>query len=291
MPVTLEELRTRVQPWLEPVSPEAPAGKSAKLEPAYERLAAEVAKLESPNGGKIDWEQVVANGQQILRTTSKDLLIVCYIAYGQLVTQGLGGFAEGLSTLTQLMEQYWPALFPEQARMRARVNALSWLLERSRLALTGRIIAASERDGVEGLEEVARRLSEVGREKFGSQVPAFGPLLSALEQLRRSLPEPQAPATEAPPAPTAAPAGPAGATDPAEAGNFLWDVGNSLISTAHLLRRANTTDPAAYRVLRIGLWLHLQQPPGGGSNGRIPIPPVPPSRRSQLEQMAQHGKW
>src|SRR5262249_41292955 len=58
-----------------------------------------------------------------------------------------------------------------------------------------------------------------------------------------------------------------------------------------LLRRANTTDPAAYRVLRIGLWLHLQQPPGGGSNGRIPIPPVPPSRRSQLEQMAQHGKW
>src|SRR5262249_27191171 len=211
--------------------------------------------------------------------------------YGQLITGGLSGFAEGLETLTELIEQYWPSLFPEQARMRARVNALTWLLERSRVALNGRTVAAPEREALESLEAVAGRRSDVAREKFGPQAPAFGALLSALEQLRRSLPDESAPPSEAAVPAPAASATPSGVTDPAEAGNFLWDIGSSLIATAHVVRRANSADPLSYRVLRTGLWLHFQRLPGDGTNGRIPIPPLPPARRSQLEQMSQHAKW
>jgi type VI secretion system protein VasJ len=166
----------------------------------------------------------------------------------------------------------------------------------------------------------AARLAEVARQKFEANGPAVRPLLESVQRLKASLPAeappppppppPQPkPTTTVPPPPAiapvtapvaapvaapapavemptvAAPAGPEAVTD------FLRQTGSALLNAANTLRRAVATDPQSYRMLRVGLYLHLVQPPPSDAAGKTSIPPPPPSLRTQLEKMAQNGKW
>jgi type VI secretion system protein VasJ len=296
MPLTPQDLKERAQPWVQPISSEAPAGKPAKLDPAYESILSEVAKLESPVGGSVNWPKIVEAGGELLKKNSKDLLIASYLAYGLYATRGLSGLVEGTSTLAELLEGYWDTLFPEVTRLRARSNAMGWFLQRTATALAHPDLRVEDRDLVSGLELAARRLAEVSRDKFGANGPAFGPLMQSLERLKASLPEESPSAQAGAGAPQAkatsdrlSPA-PAALTDPANAIDYLREVGSSLVSAAEAIRRANPADPLSYRLLRTALWLHIQQLPAGG-NGRSPVPPIAAPLRAQLEKMAASAKW
>jgi type VI secretion system protein VasJ len=141
----------------------------------------------------------------------------------------------------------------------------------------------------------------------------MSPILEAAARLRASLPEKKPPPPPAPPAPTngaagstspgpqaagpsgapssfAAPAPPAAPQNAEGAADFLLKVGNGLTGTAALLRRANPADPAPYRLARVGIWLHLAQPPPSNAN-RTSIPPPPAALRTQLERMSENAKW
>jgi type VI secretion system protein VasJ len=293
MPFTLQDIRERAQPWIQPISSDAPAGKPAKLDPTYESIVKEVAKLESPVGGSVNWPKIVESGGELLRKNSKDLLIACYVAYGLYATRGLNGLVEGTSALAEMLESYWSSLFPEVTRVRARSNAMGWFLQRTATALAQPDVRVEDRDLVDALELAARRLADVSREKFGTNGPAFGPLTQSLERLKISLPQAsgasETPAATAPSASIAA-AAPAALSDPASAVDYLRELGNSLVGAAEIIRRANSADPLSYRLLRTGLWLHIQQLPAG-ANGRSPVPPTPAPLRSQLEKMVANAKW
>src|SRR5712692_2014296 len=166
MDPTLEELRKRAQPWIQPISVEAPSGKSAKFEPGYESIVREVAKLESPGASPVNWDRVVDVGGALLKTTCKDLLIACYVFYGLYATRGLNGLVEGMSALAELLDQYWVALFPEVSRPRARLNAVSWFLQRTAVTLAGAQNTPVDREIVDALELATQRLVAVTREKF-----------------------------------------------------------------------------------------------------------------------------
>src|SRR5688500_17441841 len=131
MPLTMDEVRTRALPLINPIDPAAPAGKAANFEPAFEAVTTEMATLESPTGSPVDWARVLDQSQQILKTQSKDLRIASYLAYALYEQKELAGLCEGLVVVTGLLEQYWQNLYPELTRLRARSNALTWLLERA----------------------------------------------------------------------------------------------------------------------------------------------------------------
>ncbi|MCA9689811.1 MAG: type VI secretion system protein TssA [Myxococcales bacterium] len=95
---------------------------------------------------------------------------------------------------------------------------------------------------------------------------------------------PAKPLAPLPDAPSEAPA------TAAEAVAFLIKLGATLTSTASLLRAANPATPAAYRLLREGLYLHMDGPPPA-EGGRTKIPALPETRRSRLEAMRAHSKW
>jgi type VI secretion system protein VasJ len=73
--------------------------------------------------------------------------------------------------------------------------------------------------------------------------------------------------------------------------DFLRQTGTALVNAAGTLRRAVATDPQSYRMLRVGLYLHLVQPPPADASGKTSIPAPPPTLRTQLEKMAANGKW
>jgi type VI secretion system protein VasJ len=83
------------------------------------------------------------------------------------------------------------------------------------------------------------------------------------------------------------PAPPAAGED---ASDWLFRVGEALVGQARRLREASSASPAAYRLLRVGLWLHLDAaPPGPG--GRTSLPALPANLVSNLGLLTRNRNW
>jgi type VI secretion system protein VasJ len=309
MPLAPEELVKGVQAWLEPVSAEAPAGKNARYDPDYEKVLGEIAKLEAPAGGAVDWVQVEKLGGGILQKKAKDLLMAAYTGDAFFaIKRAMGGLLNGVVLLTELLDRFWDGLFPDLTRIKARANALGWFLQRTTIALGTLKVSRADADTVEALVSAGQRLAELARTKFAGGGPAFGPLLEALERLKLQLPPEAPPAPPAPAAPAATTSAPAStpsapgsvsASAPApppppasgeDIGNYLNGVGDALVASAANLRHANLADPLPYRLLRTGVWLRVSQLPPL-DNGRTSIPPLAPGLRTQLDTLAANGKF
>lgn len=302
----LEALRARASAWTGPISADTPAGRSTRQEPDYERIVNEVSKLESPAGGDVSWGEVVERAGALLCKDSKDLRIAAYFAYGLFATQGLGGAATGMTVMGELLERYWPTLFPEADRARARVNAVAWLVERLARTLPGAKASGVSPADVAALSASSRWFSEVARARFAASTPAFTRLLEGVEQLRAVLPAPKPAPAPAPPPKAAPSTSPAPETPPAVvslatvppalasadgAAEFLRGMGTALLNAAAVLRKASGMDPRAYELSRTGLWLHLRALPAAGAEGRTPVPPLRPGLREQLEKLAANARW
>jgi len=176
---------------------------------------------------------------------------------------------------------------------------LQWFVEKTTIAL-GRASPPGKLEEAEALEVAARRLSQLAREKLGELCPAFGPVLDPVAALKAAATPPEQ-APSAPQAPTSSPEqasphpdAPASAAPPpaagADPGEFLGNVGSSLVDVAAALRQADASDPQAYRILRVGLWLHMPAaPPATGGRTQIPAPPE--GLRAKLATIAQNQVW
>ncbi|MCA9711200.1 MAG: type VI secretion system domain-containing protein, partial [Myxococcales bacterium] len=110
------------------------------------------------------------------------------------------------------------------------------------------------------------------------------------------------PAPVAAPAPAAAPAPPpkpaaamptvtADISSADDVRKYLLETGRAMVKAANLLRRAQLSSPAAYRLMRTGVWLHLDGAPPAGAGNKTQIPPLPAARRQQLGLMQSNEKW
>ena len=224
-----EAAKGRAEAWLTPIPGASAAGEDARYDPLHEEIRAEAAKLDSPTTGMPNWEKLVKDAQKLTSTKSKDLLIESYAAYGLFQTEGLLGLAVGLYVLSESMDRFWEGLFPPAARLRARVNAISWLTERLDTTLPETPVGPNDHAAVEALDAAVKRLREVVTAKFADEAPGLRPVADAVERLKMSLPEraqepssdtepPPPPGAEATAAPAASPAPAAeGAPPPAEA--------------------------------------------------------------------------
>jgi type VI secretion system protein VasJ len=315
-----ESFSERAQAWLAPISTEAPCGAPVRQHPTYEAVFTEVAKLESPTGDSVRWEEVVQGAGELLKTATKDLWLGSYFAYGLYATEGFSGAITGTTLLAELTERYWDGLFPDLKRVRSRGLAVSWYVQHLARVLSTAPAGSVAAEQVDALASAVSRLGEVSRARMAAHSPAIGPLMSSLQRLRgepAAAPTPAAPAAPAEPAPAQAAAAPTPSAPPpptpapakaapvpqlpaaptAELGSaegatdFLRNVGTSLASAAGLLRRANPADALAYRILRTGLWLHVAQLPPLGANGRTSIPPLPAPLRTKLDKLAGNARW
>jgi type VI secretion system protein VasJ len=164
-------------------------------------------------------------------------------------------------------------------------------------------LTANDRERVERLVAAAKRFAAVTRDKFGEQAPGLRPLLDNAERLKVSLPAPAAPAPVAQPqapqtgaqstaAAASMPAAPsASLASAADSVEFLRKIGESLADAGGTLRRADPKDAAAYRAVRVGLYLHLANPPPAQQGNRTAVPAPPAAMRAQLDTLTQNQKW
>ena len=290
-----------------PVSDDAPAGSSARYEPEYEALEAEVAKLQSMSGEQPDWKQVVAAGTTILKDKSKDLLAASYLTRGLFATDGYAGLAAGLSIIRDMIDTHWDALFPAAKRMRARANALGWLTGQLGRVVEGSKPSASDREAVARAFEAIQDIEQASNDKMARHAPALGDLRRALKAHHDDLEasaqpaEPEPAAAEPPPQPAAPPppAKPVPAAEPPavqvgdlgseqDARKAVRACQDALRKIAAFKRGHNLADPAAYQLFRVAVWMPVERmPPNEG--GQTPLPPLDDERIGFVEGRVAAG--
>ncbi|MBN2243170.1 MAG: type VI secretion system protein TssA [Acidobacteria bacterium] len=286
-----------------PITAENPGGLSARYEPEYERLQAEMQKLESLSGGPVDWNQVVSLSGEILRNKSKDLLVGGYLTLGLLETEGLGGLSGGLACLEGMISGHWESLFPEAKRMRARINALNWLSGKAGSAVSRREPGPEDREVLSACGETIRSLETLLEEKANPEEPVFGDLYRPIQEQLSRIPAAKAGAGEAahkppveaaaepPPAPAVAAAETPGKVETREdAKRALKDAFASLKKAASFLRNQDLTQPMPYRLIRFAAWSDLEAPPPA-ENGKSRVPPPPGQLRDRFRKLGEQSAW
>lgn len=294
----LADLNAIAAKWLQPIPGDARAGVDARFEPAHEAARAEIAKLEALSATPPDWKIVAESAGTILQTKSKDLLIAGYLAFANFKRAGLRELAVGFAVITGVIDGYWDDLQP--TRIRGRSNALGWFVEQTEEALAAVQLEPKMRADVLALDAAIVRFVAVTRDRFGAEAPGTSGLGDRMKRMLLAVPEAKAePVAPPPTTPTAASAPtPAPAAIPATAApgtaddvtTFLQETGRALVRAANVVRAATPTNATAYRLLRVGLYLHVQQAPPE-SGGKTQIPAMPAARRQQFALMEQNAKW
>jgi type VI secretion system protein VasJ len=229
-----------------------------------------------------------------------------------LQTRGLPGLRDGARILADLLENWWDQLYPPLQRLRARRNAVQWLVDRIRAhsdETDWSTLPQQDPAMVEGLLGALGAIDTLLAEK-DSEAPS----LLALRTLVKTIPvqvvaAPAEPATAAPLAANGAGNGTNGTASgavkttglvaPALAQTALDSAENVDQATSEALERladiadwiseADSTNPLGFRLRRVAAWSAIEQAPAGpGGQTALPGPiaPVQEALRGLLSRVA-----
>ena len=301
------------------VSSEKPCGDNVRYESVFEELEAELAKQESLSSETVDWNHVVTLSTDILKNSSKDLLVGAYLTNGLLITQGYDGLANGLKVLSDMTEHHWDCLFPPAKRMRARATAIAWLTEKAAAIIADKAPTASESQAVIDAADNLNKLDSALVEKMGEQAPMVLDLSRPLKNYRQSAEAAQGQA-EAPeatevdasvaaaPADTAASAAtPQAARKPqrsaatssvsvdsiasdADAKKVLRSMQDISRKVASYWLGAKLSDPRPYRLSRLAAWMAVEALPPA-TDGVTQVNPPAADRIRQFEAQIEKAEY
>jgi type VI secretion system protein VasJ len=169
-----------------PISEEQPCGINIRYESDFDQLEAELGKQESLNAETVDWNVVAQLSSQIIKSSSKDLLVGSYLCYALLVRDGYHGLSVGLNILIDMSNLHWDGLFPPAKRMRARQTAFTWLAEKAGAFVSTAAPSSQESEAVVEAAKMLKQLDGLLVEKMGDQAPMLTELSRPLKNYRQS---------------------------------------------------------------------------------------------------------
>lgn len=300
----------------DPIHTDHPAGSDIRYETIFEDLQSEIDKLSLPSAAAtgIDWQKVADLAAAILSEHSKDILVVSYFALAKTHLSQIEGFYQGVRVYSDLLENFWDTLFPAKKRMRGRLGALEWWIEKSETALQINNISVTNAQQ-SSLEESLDRLDQLIEQCF-PEPPSLRPLRSALEPIFQTVKsEPAAIIQKA--AETTSPVTTSESnieqqsiaaqkdrqtstpsTRPAANNTSLEKPSGSTVQDGmEILRRAvsnmekiNPADPQVYRLRRLSLWASIEDAPPATQLQTLILPPDP-QFVSILHTLNQKGDW
>lgn len=287
-----------------PLAAEVPADAQVTELPDYIDITNEISRMDLNGIRAVNWEEVVAKSETILREYSKNLLVAVYLAYGLYETKKLPGLTVGLGVVADMVETFWQELHPPLRRQRGRIRALEWLAAKAGAALARDRVEGEQADCEEALSEAQRLVDILSAQapEFGDAVWSIVPALrTRLEEIQRTAsapapeqptPAPSTPAQSGPTAqpvaqPTPAPNGSAigvelNLTTPEARDRSLRKVRSWLLDLARNLRATDIADPRAYALQRTAVWLQLRELPLS-LNGKTELPCPPREVQGGIE--------
>ena len=298
----------------QPISDTTPAGQDPRYDEMRDAMRAETQKLSRAAGVDVDWESIRQNGQIFLTQRSKDLGVASYFAAAAYELGGIQGLTEGLCAINAFLENYWDNGYPAKKRMRARINAITWLVDRVE-SLAEIVPTVDQQEQIDTLELAVKELTARVSERFVDEAPPVRPLSAHIERMRLSLTASQAAVqqpqpTQAPtesssqisqqatpsqsqgqPVPVQLEAPQAELADPEQVREFLRAVGTSLHKASRELFKVSVANPLAYRLCRLGLYMPFDQAPPASNGNQTSVPPPPSDRIQQLNTLLNAQNW
>lgn len=293
----------------DPINPDHPTGSDVRYEPEFEMLQAEIDKLSLPSSsGGIDWQKVGDMAALILAEKSKDLLVASYLAVSQIYTQKIEGLAVGLTVIHDLLDQFWDTLFPSKKRLRGRLGAIEWWIEKSEAALQTIQADSLPTENIEKLKQDLRQI-----DTFLQEYLENAPLVRPLERFIESIPveteeksevEASPPPAETPDVRPAAepkpdkpkpvlPSEAGGIASVSEAESMFRNALQTMRRMAnYLLHHEDLSNPRGYRWRRIAGWSMIQAiPPATNGLTQIPPPAEYTVVQNNLNGFKDKGNW
>jgi type VI secretion system protein VasJ len=296
----------------EPISPDQPTGSDVRYDPEFDSLQAEIDKLFSPSAvDRTDWKTVSNISINILSTKSKDLLVACYLAVSQVHLNKVEGLAAGLTILRDMLNTYWDTLFPPKKRMRGRLGAVEFWIERTETALEN-IPPANSTEKMDEIKSVFSDLDSILKESLPDP-----PLLTPVErQIQRIFETVNSqPVNDAPDTQTASAVVPeefpaksvkkveSAVSEIKQTGAEREDISSEkealkvAVNGLQKLRKAasyifeeNPENPISYRYRRVDAWAKVSALPPS-ENGKTNILPPLPYELQNLHDLRSNGKW
>lgn len=284
----LNELRTIGK---DPIPGANPAGESVEFDDDYEELRNEVKKLDSVTKDPVEWSLVIDKASEILKSRSKHLLAAIYLTYGLFETRDYAGLETGLTICRDLVATYWDTMEPPLKRKRGRIEAFVWLGERGGRVAEDRKPASDEKEALDNCAVLVDEISKLLQEKLADDAPDLGDLQRAVKQYIKDFEAAARAAEEKKRAAAArAAAGEVELNSVDDARRELGKVRNTVKQICDFLRKADSTDPAPYRLFRAVSWgLYRETPPN--ENGVTKIPAPAPELNARFIDLQQKQDW
>jgi type VI secretion system protein VasJ len=294
----------------EPVSEGTPAGSDVRYEPEFEELQAEIDKLSNPSAsGEMDWNKVNKLSAGILSSKSKDLLVASYFAVAQIQTNKAQGLGVGLTVYRDLLQEFWEDLFPKKKRMRGRLAAMEWWLEKSEAAMETLNPEPLPAETVDAFRKSIQEINEL-LHKYTDDAPLLRPLERCLDRIpikaaEKTEPEPPPTSEEKPEAPKTPQKEPEKqkappAVEPVEIDSTSDpdSMMKSVLQNVHkvanhvFFKNADLSHAQAYRWRRMAGWSMIENLPAS-TDRRTQIPPPPNYNDvySRLNQLRSDSNW
>jgi len=174
------------KPFEAPIPGANPAGENARFDERHEAIRNEVDKLGRPEGEELNWGLIEAAGRALLTEKSKYYSIASYFGVAAYVLRGPRGLIEGISAISALLKYYWDAGFPPPDRLRARINAIDWFVDRVG-AFGDRAPKVLQQDDFQMLRQATKKLQDLVLERFQDDTPNIYGLKQTLERIELSI--------------------------------------------------------------------------------------------------------
>ena len=294
-----------------PINPENPAGEDIRYLPVFEELQAEVDKLSSPSAAaeSIDWQKISTLAAEILRGQSKDLLVASYFSVAQVHLSHIQGLELGLQVYIDLLKNFWDTLFPQMRRMRGRIAAIEWWIEKCESAIRQRAPDILDETVKERIRGQCQQMSQILQQCLPDTPLALQSIIRVIEEIPSGLspasslpadntepevketPEPKAsppPEQQSRPAPLPVSSPPL--RSEADTTGSLDSLLKNLNHTAAALLEQDISDPLSYRLLRFSVWSTIEDLPPV-TEGKTLVPPPDPQMAAILRDLFNRGDW
>ncbi|MFO0840203.1 MAG: type VI secretion system protein TssA [Phycisphaerae bacterium] len=283
----------------DPIRPDSPAGEVVRYDDVFTQLQAQIDRLQNLTGQEPDWGVVVSLASEILKSKSKDLLVLSYLGVGVFETDGYAGFEAVLEALREYLGAFWESGFPKIKPPMGRVNAVQFLADRilPSVELKGGSCKRQPRPAEkEAVHQCAALLDELNQKldplfaPLGAS-PNIAPLVRAFRELKAKVgplgqeTPPAAPSAAAEGGVATPSAGPALGAGPESFATATQAV-QTIVKVAKYLWSQDQKDARAYKLLRAAHFGALAEAP---KDKLLPGPPAP--RREFLNKTAASGNW
>src|SRR6185437_2171298 len=101
----INESKAKLESLIAPI--DGGAGADISYDELFEKVKAEVEKLTSMSGGKVDWSSIASTSEELLSDKGKDFRVALYYGAARAEMDGVRGLLDAFVLLSELVTAFW----------------------------------------------------------------------------------------------------------------------------------------------------------------------------------------